>query len=156
MAMIPKTWWWTGLVGLVIVASLPFVGHALRDDRETRCNWDGLEIEPIYQVRILDAAGATQRYCCLGCAESWLQRSGHQPVGIFVTDEASGAELDPSEAIFVRSTVTTNEVTGNRRHVFRHEDDALKHIDAAHGRRLLGAERPFAKMESADSGASAQ
>jgi len=52
--------------------------------------------------------------------------------------------LSASQAHYVRSTVATNAVTGNRRHVFRTVEDALKHAEAAHGRRLLGAERPFA------------
>ena len=36
--------------------------------------------------------------------------------------------------------------------VFRAVEDASKHAEAADGRRLLGAERPFVKMGLTDSG----
>ena len=67
-----------------------------------------------------------------------------------MTDEAGGIELEAGEALYVRSTVVTNAVTGNRRHVFRRDADARKHAEAANGRRLLGADRPFAKMDAVD------
>jgi hypothetical protein len=143
--MVPKSWWLTGLAGLIILSILPFAGQVLRGDREDQCAWDGLRLEPIYQVRIVEETGSTANFCCLQCAERWLERHDGASVRVFVTDEASGAELDASRALYVRSSVVTNTVTGNRRHVFRRIEDASKHADAAHGRRLLGAERPFAK-----------
>jgi hypothetical protein len=145
--MIPKAWWFGGLIGLVIVAILPCAGHLMRGGDNERCAWDGLEIEPIYQVRIVEESGFTGRFCCLRCAEAWQARRG-QPLNVFVTDEASGMELDAAQAVYVRSTVITNAITGNRRHVFRRIEDATKHAEAAHGHRLLGAERPFAKMDA--------
>lgn len=142
--MITKSWWLVGLLGLGIAAALPVVGHLIRGEADERCAWDGLGLEPIYQVRIIEETGNAYTFCCLRCAESWLEQRGRQPVRILVTDEASGTEISASQAHYVRSTVATNAVTGNRRHVFRTVEDALKHAEAAHGRRLLGAERPFA------------
>jgi hypothetical protein len=143
--MVPRSWWLTALAGLVIAALLPFVGHLIRGDAQHRCAWDGQEIELIYRVRIVEDAENTYEFCCLQCAELWLERRGHKPLRILVTDEASGQEIEAFKAYYVRSTVATNAVTGNRRHVFRTAEDALKHAEAAHGRRLLEDERPFAK-----------
>ena len=149
--MIPNSWWLSGLAGLVIVTVIPVVGHWIRGDREGRCAWDGLEIEPIYQVRIVEKPGVTYQFCCLQCAEFWLKRRGRKPIAIFVTDGASGREIKASNAFYVRSTVATNAVTGDRRHVFRAVEDALKHAKAAHGRQLQGDERPFEKRRLTDS-----
>ncbi len=143
--MVPKSWWLTGLAGLAIVAALPFVGHWLRGDQEERCAWDGQELEPIYQVRIVEEPAIATKFCCIRCAESWLERRGRQPLQIFVTDEASGTEIESSKAHYVRSTVATNAVTGNRRHAFAAVEDAVKHAEGARGRQLSGADRPFTK-----------
>lgn len=150
--MIPKSWWLTGLACLVILAAFPFAGHLLRGDQKGRCAWDGQALEPIYQVRIVEEPVIAHKFCCLRCAELWLERRGREPVQIFVTDEASGTELEASDAHYVRSTVATNAVTGNRRHTFRVVEDAVKHAEAADGRRLTGADRPFSKTSPTDSG----
>jgi len=150
--MIPKSWWLSGLAGLVIVTAIPVVGHLIRGDREGRCAWDGLKIEPIYQVRIVEKPGITDQFCCLQCAEFWLERRGRKPIDIFVTDESSGMEIEASDAFYVRSAVATNPVTGDHRHVFRAFEDAKKHAESAHGRQLLGDERPFEKKRLTDSG----
>lgn len=148
--MVPKSWWLAGLAGLILLAVLPFAAKTLRGDRGERCAWDGLELEPIYQVRVVEADGFTATLCCLRCAERWLQRRAGEGVRVIVTDEASGLELASTEAIYVRSSVVTNTITGERRHVFRRTEDATKHAEAAYGHRLLGVERPFAKIESVD------
>ncbi len=149
---IPHSWWWNGLIGLAVVAALPFVAHALRGQHSPGCEWDGLPLEPIYRVRIVERSGTTHEFCSVRCAELWLQESGSRPVRILVTDETSGAELDAATACYVRSTVATSAVTGNRVHVFSTDEAASRHAAGAHGRRLVGSERPFATMRSADPG----
>lgn len=136
---------------MTLIAALPFVAHRLRSGGEERCAWDGLEIEPIYRVRIVEGPGITYTFCCLQCAELWLERRAVTPDGIRVTDEAGGSEIDATAANYVRSTIPTNAITGNRVHVFRSSQDAQKHAEAANGRRLLGAERPFSNMTDSDS-----
>ena len=61
--MVPKSWWLAGLVGMLLIASLPIAAYWLRSDCEPRCDWDGLEIDPIYQVRIVEASRDTRRFC---------------------------------------------------------------------------------------------
>ena len=136
---------------MIIVAALPFAAHWIRGGADERCAWDGLEIDPVYRVRIVEQPGITYTFCCVQCAVRWLDRREVAPRDIFVTDEASGAEIPAREASYVRSTVSTNAITGNRVHAFRTAEDAMKHAQAAGGRRLIGAERPFAGITFSDS-----
>jgi hypothetical protein len=141
---IPRSWWLWSMTGLVMVSCLAIAGHLFRAGREGRCAWDGLPIEPIYQVRLEERNGSSYMFCCLGCAERWWDRRGQDVRGLWVTDETSGIELAAHEAHFVRSTVVTNAITGNRLHAFREERAARQHAQAARGRVMLGSERPFA------------
>ncbi len=147
--MISRSWWFTGLAGLLVAFLIPLVAHWIRGERGLHCAWDGLEIEPLYQVDIVDQSGSAHTFCCLRCAEFWLHRRDRLPERILVVDEASGQEIDSADAHYVRSTVVINRITGERRHVFLHADDALNHVAAARGHQLLGDERPFAKITDA-------
>ncbi len=145
----PVSWWWTALAGLVIAAALPVVGHQVRKDGRPRCNWDGLVIEAAFRVRVRDAAGALTGFCDIGCARSWIDRQPSAPHQILVTDEASGELMDATEAFFVRSSIVTNRVTGNRWHVFRDRDHAEQHAEQSRGRLMVGPDHPFpSKTES--------
>src|SRR5262249_36785541 len=66
-----------------------------------------------------------------------------RPRAVYVTDEASGAEIDSGSAFFVRSAVVTNPVTRNRVHTFRDRADAEDHARAYEGEALTGVRRPF-------------
>jgi len=149
---IPRSWWRNGLIGLVVVAALPVVGHWVRGRQPPGCEWDGLPLEPIYRVRIVEQGGAAHEFCCVHCAGLWLQQSGCRPARILVTDETSGTEFNAAAACYVRSTVATNAVTGNRIHVFSTEAAASRHAAAAHGRLLVGTERPFVTIPLVDAG----
>lgn len=144
--MIQRSWWLTGLFGLVIVASLPFIGNYVRRGAEDRCSWDGLDVNPIYQVTVVEEPGVTYRFCSILCAEHWLGRRRQRVTGILLTDEAGGTEIEATDAIFVRSSVVTNDLTGNRIHVFRLKEDAMKHATATHGQVLADSESPFANI----------
>ena len=105
--------------------------------------YDGGAIEPLYRVRVVDQQGKEFEFCCIHCAEAWLRGAKDNPRAIFVTDEASGAEVEPGSAYFVRSMLVTNPTTRNRVHVFREEAEARKHAEHSLGQVLVGAERPF-------------
>jgi hypothetical protein len=139
----PGPRWRTALVALLAVAALPVLGHWLRRPPGERCALDGVGVEPLFRVRVLDGRGRWAQFCCVRCAEVWLRRQGERPAGVHVTDEASGEEVDAAAAWFVRSRVVTNPVTGNRVHAFRDPDDARRHAEACGGVLLSGAERPF-------------
>ena len=145
----PRSWWRLAFFGLVIAASLPLLGHWIRGEKPARCAWDGLRLEPPYVVTVTDCMKTTHQFCCVQCARLWLDKSGIEFDRITVTDEASGQEIDAAAAWYVRSTLATSEVTGNRIHVFRTEADAREHVEAARGRLLSAGDAPFSAQQSA-------
>jgi hypothetical protein len=132
-----------GLAALLVVVGLPVAGKWARRGAGPRCALDGLKIEPLYRVRVVGNDGASHRFCCVRCAARWLARQGERPAAVYVTDEASGEEVDAKSAHFVRSAVVTDPVTQNRVHVFGDREDAEDHAHAFAGRVLTGSERPF-------------
>ncbi len=143
--MTTRAAWCWGLVGLVVVVGLPLAGRWARPRALSGCALDGTRIDPAYRVEITDDHGQAHSFCCLRCAEWWLQRHGAPVRAITVTDEVSGQPIDAAAAIYVRSRVVTMPATGNRIHVFRTLDDAHKHADSKGGTILSGPERPFAR-----------
>jgi hypothetical protein len=127
----------------LVVVGVPLAGKWARRQRGPRCENDGLAIEPVYQVRVVDHAGRSHRFCCVGCARAWLLRQPVSPEAVYVTDEPSGKEIASRSARFVHSTVVTNPTTGNRVHVFQDSADAQEHARAFAGQELTGDERPF-------------
>jgi hypothetical protein len=135
--------WATLLVGLVVVAGLPLAGHWARRHRAEGCALDGAAVNPAYRVEVVDASGHPHAFCCLRCAQIWLEDKP-DPRAVTVTDEASGEPIDAAAAWFVRSSVVTMPTTGNRVHAFRTRADAERHADQFWGVVLSGSERPFA------------
>lgn len=131
------------LAGAVLVTGLPVIGTLARRQSGARCEFDGQAIDAVYRVRIVDAAGASHRFCCIRCADDWLSRRNDRPEAVFITDEASGVEVEAGSAVFVHSSVATNAVTGNRIHAFRDAAAAQAHAKAYAGWVLDGAERPL-------------
>jgi hypothetical protein len=130
------------LVGLLVVG-LPLAGRWARNRPNPGCEFDGLELSPLYQVRIVDRAGASHFFCSVRCASLWLERQVEQPAAVYVTDETSGVQVDARSAYFVRSTAVTDPITGNRVHVFQDRAAALQHVRAFGGQVLGGLEQPF-------------
>ena len=130
-------------IGLLIVIGLPIVGTWLRRQSEEGCALDGVRIDPVFAVRIIDVRGVEARFCCLQCAVWWVQRRGETPRQVFVTDETSGRWVDAAAAHFVRSGVITNATTGNRVHTFQSRSDAGHHASGSRGTILTGSARPF-------------
>lgn len=134
----------TGLAYLLFCALLPLSAHWLRQKNEARCALDGVLIEPLYKVRVVDSRGHDYSFCCIHCATHWLTKSNIEPRGVFVTDEASGKEIEAEAAHYVRSTMVTTPTTGNRVHAFAARADAERHAESCRGRILPEAETPFA------------
>jgi nitrous oxide reductase accessory protein NosL len=134
---------WVGLVGLVVAVGLPVAGNWARHRAAGTCALDGMKIDPVYRVEVVDFRGRAEPFCCLKCAEMWLKNRSGQTRTIRVTDEASGEVIDADTAVYVRSSVVTMPTTGNRVHVFRNRADAEKHAAAHAGIVLSESERPF-------------
>jgi hypothetical protein len=139
-----KSAWLAGLGYVIVLAILPLLGAWARREIRPACAHDGGAIEPRFRVRVQDADGTDYEFCCIACAQAWLAQASRPVRSIHVTDEISGAELDATDAIFVRSQVVTNRATGNRVHVFQRAGDAEHHALSAGGRVLSGADHPFA------------
>jgi hypothetical protein len=108
-----------------------------------------MPLEPLYRVRIVDNAGQSHEFCCIRCAEIWLQHQAGGSAAVFVTDEASGDEIEAGSATFLRSRVVTMPATGNRTHAYRNRADAEKHAARWQGTILTPPERPFASVNPA-------
>jgi hypothetical protein len=139
--------WLLLMAALVAVVGLPITRTWLTRDAAPRCAWDGLPIEPLYRVRVVDADGAAHPFCCVRCAEKWLARQKVATTrSVYVQDEATGVELNHGEATYVISPVATNRINGNRIRVFREREAAEEHLRAFGGRLLDGVDRPFAAV----------
>lgn len=134
-------------IGLLIVIGLPILGTWLRRQSGDVCALDGVRLDALFEVRVIDAADVSHRFCCVQCARWWLQRVGAKPKQVLVTDETSGRPLDAESANYVRSGVITNAMTGNRVHVFQSRSDAERHAEVSRGTILSGSARPFATTE---------
>lgn len=141
------------VAGFVVLVGLPLMCHWARISPGERCALDGIDIEPLYRVRIVEDNGQVREFCCIRCAENWLARKHAVSVrstarSVWVTDEVSGTELDAAKAVFVRSQVVTNHSTGNRIHAFRSRDDAVRHAEYHNGTVLAGGDRPFSAKKA--------
>lgn len=136
---------YTALAVFLVALLVPLVGSWLRRERLARCSLDGLPIAPVYQVRLVIQEGTEPRFCCIRCAQTWLSLEGLTPQAVLVTDEVSGKEIEASLAWFVRSSIVTTPITGNRIHTFSNRADANRHADLNRGRVLVGADRPFGR-----------
>ena len=90
-----------------------------------------------------DRDGREFSFCCVHCTRLWLAQRDDPPAAVAVTDEATGEPVEARAAVFVRSTVATNPVTGNRVHAFRDRAAAEEHARVFGGWVLTGDERPF-------------
>lgn len=143
--MVQPRWWSRAFLGLLIVGAIAPICASLRGPRDPACGWDGMSLNEIYQVTIVDECGQRTDFCSIRCAQLWLKCSQQEPTDVIVTDEASGAKISAEDAFFVRSSVPTNNVNGNRIHAFRQSADAKLHAQSMAGRVLTGTARPFNK-----------
>ena len=128
--------WRLGVIGLLIIAAIPVIAHRLRGNSNRGCQWDGRLIDNSYRVKVVNGE-STHTFCGISCARNWLAKGQFGgALSVFVTDEESGELIEASSATFARSTVVTNEVTGNRIHVFKDRGSAQRHIEAFRGQIL--------------------
>jgi NosL len=135
--------WKVTLIALLAVSGLAVVGTSVRRGSRHGCALDGAPIITNLTVRLVDQAGQSHEFCCIRCAELWLQSRKETSAKIYVTDEVSGKEIESTTAYLVRSQVTTNAATRNRVHAFERKEDAERHANAYGGKILSADERPF-------------
>lgn len=133
--------------GILVIVGLPIVGKLSRGHRDAGCALDGVKIDPAFRVRIVAAQSKDHEFCCIRCAEYWLNHHRQEPLAIYLTDERTGQEIRSDSAQFVRSSVNTTPSSGNRIHVFQNNSDARDHAAQFGGTVLEGSDRPFAASQ---------
>ena len=98
----------------------------MRRGRQKSCAFDGMTIQPLYHVRIVDG-NTSHTFCSVTCAVQWLELQEPKLRELYVTDERNGRETPARTAFYVRSLVETNPVSGNRVHTFANRLDAENH-----------------------------
>ena len=91
--------WLLLLAGLVLVVGLPLAGRWARRQAGPRCTLDGLAIEPVYRVRVVDRAGGEHVFCCVRCAGRWLARQAERPATVYVTEPLPAPGLPEATSI---------------------------------------------------------
>ena len=140
-----KARWVVGAAGLAAVAVLAAVASRARHQSGERCALDGVAIDPLARVEVVDAGGRTHAFCCPRCAELWLGRQANPPRAVTVTDEGTGDRIDATRAFYVRRFDEPPATSGNRLHAFRTRAAAEEYADAVGGTVLAGDEAPFAR-----------
>lgn len=131
------------LFGLAIATGLPLAAHWARRGAPVGCALDGVPIEALYRVRVIDADGHAHAFCSPRCTRLWLARQARPARALRVTDEATGTEIDADTAYYVRSAGVDVRIGGGRVHVFARRADAERHAAIFAGTVLEGDERPL-------------
>ena len=128
------------LLIIFVIISLVLGCQGERKPIESRCDYDGVKIEPLYAVYFTLQDGAEKKSCSIACASMSFPALKKQMREVRVVDEPSGNKIDASQALFVESEVVTLPHVKNRIHVFAKKEDALKHIQKFKGNWV---ENPF-------------
>jgi hypothetical protein len=130
------------VAGLLAVAATPLLARSGAPRHATGCAYDGVPVESGAPV-VLEGAEGARRFCCVACAERFLEKRGVPASRAWVTDSASGRAVLAADATFVRSAVPSNPATGDRVHAFSSREDAERHAETHHGVLLEGDDRPL-------------
>jgi hypothetical protein len=141
--ILSPAYWKTAAIGLALLVAIAVAGPVIRHRASSGCALDGMPVDPLLRVRVMDGGGDSHDFCCIRCAQLWLEHQARPPRGIYVADEKTGEEVEAGHAYFVRSRVATVAATENRIHAFARRADAERHAQLYGGSLLLDAERPF-------------
>jgi len=119
------------LILLTIFVMVPHGG--CQRETATRCSYDGVEINPRYEVQFAMKDGTLLRFCSMACALQAFVQAKDNIETVLVTDEVTGRKLRAEEAYFIESSVVTVPHVNNRIHVFASEPEAVRHRDQFSG-----------------------
>ena len=131
---------WITLFIIFVIISLVLGCQEERKSIESRCDYDGVKIEPIYAVYFTLQDGTEKKFCSIACASLSFPELKSRIKEVVVVDERSGTKINAFQALFVESEVVTVPHVKNRIHVFGNREDAIKHLDKFKGRWV---ENPF-------------
>ena len=131
---------WITLFIIFVIISLVLGCQEERKSIESRCDYDGVKIEPIYAVYFTLQDGTEKKFCSIVCASMSFSKLKKEVKEVMVVDEASEKKVSAPQAFFVESDIVTVPHVKNRIHVFAKKEDALKHLQKFKGRWV---ENPF-------------
>ncbi|MGD9031437.1 MAG: hypothetical protein PVH02_02170 [Desulfobacteraceae bacterium] len=99
-----------------------------------KCSLDGIRIDPLYEVNIIQEGETSYRFSCVLSAQLWLKGNSEPISAIWVTDETTGEKIRAELAYYVESNVITTPHIGNRVHAFSHEKAAELHAKQYKGK----------------------
>ncbi len=129
--------------GLLLAAFIPMLGFVLAPPTGPRCATDGVALTDAPVVHLIGPRGEVQRFCCVTCAQSWLDYSEGSVARALVTDANTGDSFDARHAWFTRSGVVAQPATGDRLHAFQSRAAAQEHSTAFGGVVLTSSEVPL-------------
>ena len=124
---------WRALVIFLSVMFLALGCQRERKSAESRCDYDGVNIEPTYAVYFTLQDGSEKTFCSIACASLSFPQLKGRIKEVMVVDEHSGAKIIAAEAFYVESEVVTVPHVKNRVHVFENREDAIEHLDKFKG-----------------------
>lgn len=122
-----------GILGAVLLLALISAFYQTRYSRP-RCAFDGVVVEPIYEVGMTLKDGTELCFCSIYCARTWYKDNEDRVQAITITDEVTGEKVDAFLAFYVESQVVTVKHNGNRIHAFRDRKEAGLHARMYRGR----------------------
>ena len=124
-------------ITLFIFFLIIFLAWGCKGERrpiEDRCDYDGVKIEPIYDVYFTLQDGTEKKFCSIACASMSFSALKKQIKEVRVVDEPSGNKINVLGAFFVESEMVTVPHNKNRIHVFANREDAERHLKRFNGR----------------------
>lgn len=123
------------IAALIITASLTtLVVVSQHRSSLQRCSLDGIRIDPLYEVTIIQEGETSYSFSCVLSAQLWLKGNGEPISSIWVTDETTGEKIRAELAYYVESNVITTPHIGNRIHSFSQEEAAELHAQQYKGK----------------------
>jgi len=124
-------------ITFLIIATIISLAIGCQEERksiESRCDYDGVKIEPIYAVYFTLQDGTEKKFCSIACASMSFSALKKQIKEVRVVDEPSGNKINVLGAFFVESEMVTVPHNKNRIHVFANREDAERHLKRFNGR----------------------
>ncbi len=126
----------SALISMLILGACIFswIVSFQHGNHRSRCSLDGSEIQPLYEVIIVQKNRLSISFAGLLSARIWLRENSEHASSILVTDETTGGKIRAEDAFYVLSEVVTTPYTGNKIHVFAKKTRARSHATQFKGK----------------------
>jgi hypothetical protein len=109
-----------------------------------RCDYDGVNIQPLNEVSFILQDCSEKKFCSMICALRAVAQYNEKIKSILVTDEITGRKVKAEKAFFVESSVLTFPYVRNNVHVFASEESAQRHQNQYKGKSIPN---PFSSLD---------